>query len=193
MHQREVLAACSTPFGITAVGSCHEGGPQRRLDVLNAFRHHGCRESTAACARRPTTGAQRLSASRLSGDDRCAAASTPRRVLNAFRHHGCREVDARVAPDDGHRAQRLSASRLSGGGTRTAGAALPLCSTPFGITAVGSGVGGDEAGDGVVLNAFRHHGCRETPRGLRGWSPRRCAQRLSASRLSGESDPSSPG
>ena len=184
---RTSLARCSTPFGITAVGSSGRGrargswacaqrlsasrlsgvGQRLRISllirVLNAFRYHGCRETTMTTT---TTRNFRCSTpfgitavgSRHGHDDPRAP-----RVLNAFRHHGCREVLAPakqrlVCP----RAQRLSASRLSGASrSRRAGLSSP-CSTPFGITAVGRlPLGGLRVARGEVLNAFRHHGCRE--------------------------------
>ena len=130
---------CSTPFGITAVGSVSRGRQRAFAGVLNAFRHHGCREAHGR------------------GLPGLADA-----VLNAFRHHGCREEPR---PD-------------------VTGRDVLMCSTPFGITAVGSATGGLVLRLKLVLNAFRHHGCRESPPAA---APRRtrCAQRLSASRLSG--------
>ena len=84
-------------------------------------------------------------------------------MLNAFRHHGCREPAATPARAGCSRgAQRLSASRLSG---VIAGVTWPhsrSCSTPFGITAVGSGDARQRRALPAVLNAFRHHGCRES-------------------------------
>ncbi len=138
--RRAMSAPCSTPFGITAVGRRRDARWHPPLDVLNAFRHHGCREADL----------------RL----RCA----PRRaVLNAFRHHGCRELQPQ------HRLACLH----------------DQCSTPFGITAVGSG---DSLPLVVmcekVLNAFRHHGCREVSQ-VASKVLASSAQRLSASRLSG--------
>ncbi len=135
----QTVLSCSTPFGITAVGSGRDRDPQHRGDVLNAFRHHGCREGPPRRAR-----------------------PAERAVLNAFRHHGCREVEA------GQRA-----------------AVVESCSTPFGITAVGSDIDDGLLRPVEVLNAFRHHGCREVLASSRRSRRKAGAQRLSASRLSG--------
>ena len=86
-------------------------------------------------------------------------------VLNAFRHHRGRHV------------------RLSIMSER-----LRMCSTPFGITEVGTGVGldlGRPATD--VLNAFRHHRGRHAD-AARGRTPPASAQRLSASQRSARVD-----
>ena len=64
---RPVIAAalaCSTPFGITEVGTRRRPRSSQRLDVLNAFRHHRGRQLAAA-----------------------RATASAHRVLNAFRHH----------------------------------------------------------------------------------------------------------
>ena len=178
--------------------------------VLNAFRHHRGRHASppARSCRRPRC-AQRLSASQRSArGERSARSSNPacaqrlsasqrsarkcpgdRRyeciVLNAFRHHRGRH------------------GRLRGGVRPTR-----KCSTPFGITEVGTRIHLHRNVISThVLNAFRHHrgrhsrrgrcetlrGACSTPFGItevgtrpgrRGPSSHRCAQRLSASQRS---------
>ena len=44
MVRGQCALRCSTPFGITAVGSWRVCHIWEWLKVLNAFRHHGCRE-----------------------------------------------------------------------------------------------------------------------------------------------------
>ena len=88
-------------------------------------------------------------------------------MLNAFRHHG--EGDN----------QRLT----------TAHNAVAGCSTPFGITARGTGQGRvANVLKGVVLNAFRHHGEGDPGAAAALEVVRAGAQRLSASRRGGPAD-----
>ncbi len=167
VFRSSVVYQCSTPFGITAVGS-----PCGRV-----------RKPTARCA-------QRLSASRLSGACRAPRGRRACSVLNAFRHHGCREQRSPSCAPTIRSAQRLSASRLSGVPGGVSAADLDACSTPFGITAVGSVIRRD-----LLTPLVR---C-STPFGItavgRGVGAVRIlyvpgAQRLSASRLSGGRPPS---
>ena len=131
---------CSTPFGITEVGTKMPWGSTVRMycaqrlsasqrsartaawrrssypKVLNAFRHHRGRHPHPPSPKRHFDArAQRLSASQ-----RSALASRPVRnpsgsVLNAFRHHRGRHAPRPERP--------IVAS---------------VCSTPFGITEVGT-------------------------------------------------------
>ena len=129
------LRECSTPFGITEVGTQNARQFQARLQVLNAFRHHrgrhmifpsfGCigyrcstpfgitEVGTRAGARGyfGSACAQRLSASQRSAHRQHRLARPVMFVLNAFRHHRGRHRDR----------------------------------------------GGARGGGSAVLNAFRHH------------------------------------
>ncbi len=173
---------CSTPFGITEVGTRSRGRWRRSQPVLNAFRHHrgghcafGVQEEWSvsvlnafrhhrgghnsrllrsisprvcstpfgitevgtalmALAFFALTSAQRLSASQRWARPERRQRADLARVLNAFRHH-------------------------RGGHTRS-GTRSPFgspCSTPFGITEVGTGWPRASHDRGIVLNAFRHH------------------------------------
>ena len=230
---------CSTPFGITEVGTDRSRSLQyRRQSVLNAFRHHRGRHREAG--RHGRTVGDVLNAFRHHrGRHSKGSTHAPRNnpVLNAFRHHrgrhrranlrrhrsrmcstpfGITEVGTRRlrAKTSGcPRAQRLSASQRSAHGTgRTASkarrcaqrlsasqrSALPddlpgftfpgecstpfgitevgtlamneagysaeECSTPFGITEVGTRPRHDQSQGLVVLNAFRHHRGRHRSR-----------------------------
>ncbi len=108
---------CSTPFGITEVGT-------RRLPL--PFLVDRC--------------AQRLSASQRWAPVRGAPHDSRRQVLNAFRHHrGGHEL----RPAEGHPvASVLNAFRHHRGGHAIAvarvGRRRAMCSTPFGITEVGT-------------------------------------------------------
>ena len=200
---------CSTPFGITAVGSfaallfifpnanvlnafrhhgCREVGAESAGDgegqVLNAFRHHGCRESKPSARAAVSPCAQRLSASRLSGDDAAEylghveACSTPFGITAVGRHVAASHRGGRMCSTPfGITAVGRVTKRIHRG-------EIIECSTPFGITAVGRPLPLRRADAAQVLNAFRHHGCREVlPVALVvSYSG---AQRLSASRLSG--------
>ena len=134
---------CSTPFGITAVGTSRAARQAAYCSrVLNAFRHH-CGRHTC----RMSTGSHSPS------------------VLNAFRHHcgrhclrgrrtsnpvsrcstpfGITEVgtrDSRAGRIATSCAQRLSASLRSAPRAYrvTSGYRALPCSTPFGITEVGT-------------------------------------------------------
>ena len=175
--------------------------------VLNAFRHHRGRHTTAPkaypsasmCAQRlsasqrsalatmsphspDTLCAQRLSASQRSAPDRHQDYDCRLEVLNAFRHHRGRHTQLLKPLAAYHGAQRLSASQRSApAGIGTCVLKLVRCSTPFGITEVGTSLrkeihrtviecstpfGITEVGtidhhrstlNLNVLNAFRHH------------------------------------
>ncbi len=119
----------------------HNRRNQRRqafIRVLNAFRHHCGRHASTLfnVSARPTQGAQRLSASLWSARQHDQTAHDGHdSVLNAFRHHCGR-----------HRVAGWGGPKL-----------LAECSTPFGITVVGTTAQRRSCGDGPVLNAFRHH------------------------------------
>ena len=109
---------CSTPFGITEVGTYWNYFDAARESVLNAFRHHRGRHT-----------AEKV------GD------FLREKVLNAFRHHRGRHAT-----------------------TRRGLAFSPLCSTPFGITEVGTVSFLGPLAYLIVLNAFRHHRGRHSCR-----------------------------
>ncbi|SDW05795.1 hypothetical protein SAMN05444383_10186 [Myxococcus xanthus] len=159
--------SCSTPFGITASGT-------RRLQRVSTL-HQAC--STPFGITASGTGrsagcsysedcAQRLSASRRAGLMTWHRTGVPPRVLNAFRHHGER---------DGMHCQMVARNALcstpfgitASGTTRTdtaSACASETCSTPFGITASGTDSAPSACrGASAVLNAFRHHGERDSP------------------------------
>jgi len=135
-------------------------------------------------AARPPRGAQRLSASRSFAVDGVFLFHMTLHVLNAFRHHGVSRTQAKLAISDGGAcAQRLSASRsFAEFADQGVVKYFEMCSTPFGITEfrgqqcvdflqVSPGAqrlsasrsfagqpGRHLSIDGLVLNAFRHHG-----------------------------------
>ena len=148
--------ACSTPFGITEVGTRHAiSGSSWLRRVLNAFRHHRGRHFR----KEPGAG---IGVS----------------VLNAFRHHrGRHDVHDAWHRRGSSRAQRLSASQRSArrGGEllRVAGR---VCSTPFGITEVGTlALAVRRRPLNRVLNAFRHHRGRHDCRSSSAAGTRRCS------------------
>ena len=184
-----IVDVCSTPFGITEVGTVRCLADAFEVCVLNAFRHHRGRHD--GNQPRGLGGARVLNAFRHhrgrhhreeQKDDR------NQYVLNAFRHHRGRhrERSARFAVAR-NCAQRLSASQRSAlGRSHGVGDGQGLCSTPFGITEVGtrsrtmacrqpgsaqrlSASQRSAQGNllrpqrGIrVLNAFRHHRGRHT-------------------------------
>ena len=156
---RLAIDVCSTPFGITEVGTTARSRCcSRHADVLNAFRHH--RGGHAAGPSSPD-GVSRCSTpfgitevgtspSRRSGRARLA-------VLNAFRHH--RGGHGRTCSWTADRQRVLNAFRHHRGGhaPAVASASPMLCSTPFGITEVGTTRPRCRPRHRCVLNAFRHH------------------------------------
>ena len=108
---------CSTPFGITEVGTTKKASHGHEFRVLNAFRHHRGRH--APCQETSCSSAER-SAQRLSASQRSARASSVTWVSLL----GC--------------AQRLSASQRSALAGRGGNDGENRCSTPFGITEVGT-------------------------------------------------------
>ena len=135
---REVIAdhPCSTPFGITEVGTSSEasamGGDcwcSTPFGITEVGTGSRYRQGSAVqCA-------QRLSASQRSAPRNSAPLAHSPSVLNAFRHHRGRHV---VSTDVMSRAHK--------------------CSTPFGITEVGTRERRfPRPARHRVLNAFRHH------------------------------------
>ncbi len=137
--------------------------------VLNAFRHHRGRHDRLR--RAPAVDAfcaQRLSASQRSARDSVPHALNAVEVLNAFRHH---------------RGRHAAACTIIAG-------ELEMCSTPFGITEVGTGRKRPRARRSRdVLNAFRHHRGRHASRRRAAPMPASGAQRLSASQRSARRSP----
>ncbi len=138
-------AKCSTPFGITEVGtdSAQVNFP-RNSTVLNAFRHHRGRHRFCSPVRREPGRVLNAFRHHRGRHSRIREQSGQfATVLNAFRHHRGRHSSCiGSSRDQWHRAQRLSASQRS--------ARL-------------------EAGPGPcpglnVLNAFRHHRGRHRSR-----------------------------
>ena len=184
-------AWCSTPCGITEVGTSVDEavrspvrGAQRlaasqrsarswryavhveQRDVLNALRHHRGRHTIGSLDRSSgRDGAQRLAASQRSA--RAAEHLRPisDTVLNALRHHRGRH-------------QSLVERPLR---------SICVCSTPCGITEVGTRDRPTSRRDRVVLNALRHHrGAAPVPARIGRRST--CAQRLAASQRSARCD-----
>ena len=150
---------CSTPFGITEVGTL--GGLTDSPGASGAQRLSASQRSARRdfpTPRKQSSGAQRLSASQRSARGSLRPSRRALTVLNAFRHHRGRHPsilgnllrNRRVLNAfRHHRGRHPSASRNNTTGGK--------CSTPFGITEVGTRVK-QVAVDGVdVLNAFRHH------------------------------------
>ncbi len=198
--RKQVSTWCSTPSGITASGTItpratrpragrsaqrlpasrragrsgdHRRSPGRRRQVLNAFRHHD------------EQGCQRWSGHHHD-----------QTVLNAFRHHGERDGRTpKILTTTG--AWCSTPSGITASGTRQFDLETLVsdeCSTPSGITASGTcgsgwtdargtgaqrlpasrraglGVGGSARDGLAVLNAFRHHGERDSF-GRASWRP----------------------
>ncbi len=165
----QVGQECSTPFGITEVGTPRPAsGRASSLGgvVLNAFRHHRGRHTRPSMSSTTRAyGAQRLSASQRSAPAGRRPHYQVQLVLNAFRHHrGRHDTSATERRERYQSAQRLSASQRSARrfvgilerrfesvlnafrhhrgrhGTAWAGVGADYlgCSTPFGITEVGT-------------------------------------------------------
>ena len=131
---------CSTPFGITEVGTEHvPGSTAVRCSAQRLSASQRSARATARSIATPLISAQRLSASQRSARSAASVRQSAIAVLNAFRHHRGRHASAR---------RRVESDAST-------------CSTPFGITEVGT-----------VEPQHRDHRAR------------RCAQRLSASQRS---------
>ena len=156
-----VMALCSTPFGITEVGTSLPGGPTGPgVPCSTPFGITEVGTLLAQTRRLLSISAQRLSASKRSA--LILATPTSRQRTSA---------------------QRLSASQRSAPGETGGTAISGTCSTPFGITEVGTHSFPSSPASRGVLNAFRHHRGRHTV--YRKRIPLRvCAQRLSASQRS---------
>ncbi len=206
---------CSTPFGITASGTClrlgREGdqafGAQRlsasrraglgthkgrilRQKVLNAFRHHGERDFIKVIVPGDKNKCSTPFGITASGTQVHGLALLRVEVLNAFRHHGERDKSMSASETSRMRAQRLSASRRAGRLFWGEDGTPVSCSTPFGITASGTGLPRGLHRRRVVLNAFRHHGERDCSRAR--FTPCRAGV-LNAFRHHGERDKSGVG
>ncbi len=190
---------------------CRRTRPASSRIVLNAFRHHGERDCTICCCCGWAYWCSTPSGITASGTDVRRSAGVRERVLNAFRHHGERDDHSAWLARNATGAQRLPASRRAGlpllpvllrGNAE--------CSTPSGITASGtsSSLSGASPSSGCaqrlpasrragpcplpevprhprVLNAFRHHGERDSGRRRIRSSAASSAQRLPASRRAG--------
>ena len=176
---------CSTPFGITEVGTWRAGvivDPGRL--VLNAFRHHrGGRHAEGRAGIHRLVRAQRLSASQRWAHQTLPHPQRQPIVLNAFRHHrGGRDRVCDSCLDHVLSAQRLSASQRWARVPPLASSPIPgLCSTPFGITEVGASFVNATTVTGSACST--PFGITEvgTPAATTALSPTRSAQRLSAS------------
>ena len=138
---------CSTPFGITAVGTQLSG--------------HVTQPSRSTCSTPFGITDVGTSADFRQHSD-CTA------VLNAFRHH-CGRHTIGHWHEIGPRPKCSTPFGITAVGTshghRSCPACRRRCSTPFGITAVGTLRQSDSTGPcGDVLNAFRHHCGRHTDR-----------------------------
>ncbi len=142
---------CSTPFGITEAGTTDDS-PHAAPAVLNAFRHHRGRHLSDAIdrldlralnafrhhrapSRHPITDQAHSSAQRLSASQRSA-----------------REVGDRREPQSSC-AQRLSASQRSAHRGKRPLLSMSWCSTPFGITEVGTPLPGPTRSSAQRLSA----------------------------------------
>ena len=159
---RSDLSMCSTPFGITEVGTDEPPVLKNVEFMLNAFRHHRGRHNLHPAGRRVLIGCStpfgitevgtRLLAFGKQSPERC---STPfgitevgtrvaldrravPRMLNAFRHHRGRHSRNSTGSLASADAQRLSASQRSARHPLTFASCILECSTPFGITEVGT-------------------------------------------------------
>ncbi len=187
-HSSGARCWCSTPFGITEVGTRTAlAAGSRAARVLNAFRHHrgrhGWRRFDQFRATRECSTP--FGITEVGTESAATAASPSPVVLNAFRHHRGRHVSDRrltlrslgqVLNAFRHHRGRHSAvveslkRRRSGCSTPfgitevgtpaglAGGFGASGCSTPFGITEVGTTATQSRVDDDrTVLNAFRHH------------------------------------
>ena len=145
--------ACSTPCGITEVGTeSGRAGRRTHSRVLNALRHHRGRHRRIRQTTAPADGAQRLTASQRSAPlragrriERGRQCSTPYGITEVGTTAACAPVAGRL-----------------------------VCSTPYGITEVGTrSTSSRIRAVQHVLNALRHHrGRHATIAGRRRASPR---------------------
>ena len=134
------LRMCSTPFGITEVGTSRS--MWRRTSHTWCSTPFGITEvgTRGEVSRNaPVNCAQRLSASQRSARDHAVRDARPRGVLNAFRHHRGRHM----CPSSNRSRQSpvLNAFRHHRGrhaSSQCVSIATRRCSTPFGITEVGT-------------------------------------------------------
>ena len=182
---------CSTPCGITEVGTrrsptapidgsaCAQrlAASQRSAhDRLRPWPIRGLSAQRLAASQRSAprprldlhgaaSSAQRLAASQRSARRSCGTRSARRlRVLNALRHHRGRHAGQRSVLRTGQSsAQRLAASQRSAPvRLRPMPSRWYRCSTPCGITEVGTRRVDAALPAWSVLNALRHHRGRHT-------------------------------
>ena len=201
---------CSTPFGITEVGTTgwdDDGtggtGAQRlsasqrsaRGRVVKKERPRPCAQRLSASQRsaqyirgpasRPAVRAQRLSASQRSALPHRARRGDLVRVLNAFRHHrGRHSRVAKILPAFALCSTPFGITEV---GTRSISARHSIsvaCSTPFGITEVGTSL--TIARAAAAVSAQRLSASQRSARNPPARVPwhRSGAQRLSASQRS---------
>ena len=185
---------CSTPFGITEVGTHEAAGVAAATCCAQRLSasQRSAPESSCASLLQPSS-AQRLSASQRSARQPVGRPRRPHEVLNAFRHHRGRHPRGRL-PSGGRRGV-LNAFRHHRGRHASRAGSLPRrskcstpfgitevgtlpelladrahnqCSTPFGITEVGTRAVPALAQQRGVLNAFRHHRGRHAFRHVLG-------------------------
>ena len=133
--------SCSTPFGITEVGTEERLQIGAKEPVLNAFRHHRGRHHQDGFGSSVSECAQRLSASQRSARGGRHRRRRHEQVLNAFRHHRGRHWSA--PRSHGLAWLVLNAFRHHRGRHKAEcfrNVSFTVCSTPFGITEVGTGV-----------------------------------------------------
>ncbi len=143
----------------------HEQIPDDRscgFEVLNALRHHCGRHRTQAARKKDRERAQRLAASLRSALGTGSGCSTGSGVLNALRHHCGRHTY--MLGDEARVNACSTPCGITAVGTQHDGVITAdhlQCSTPCGITAVGTRqpclIGAQERPRGRVLNALRHH------------------------------------
>ena len=153
------LTVCSTPFGITEVGTLWP--PPRAPLTASAQRLSASQRSALNRHRRRVSRKSVLNAFRHHRGRHCIRRrnlATHNPVLNAFRHHRGRHLQG-VATATG-KPMCSTPFGITEVGTRPGQLlrpAHPACSTPFGITEVGTRRTGRHGRTGRVLNAFRHH------------------------------------
>ena len=158
---RQDAAVCSTPFGITEVGTLDRQPARTRV-----------------------IGAQRLSASQRSAHRHGSRRRRAPAVLNAFRHHRGRHLSVAATVSVGAWcAQRLSASQRSARSTAARRRSAAVCSTPFGIKEVGTRRRSSMRADGASAQRLSASKDGHRP-GRRDRRRRAGAQRLSASKRS---------
>ena len=152
---------CSTPYGITEVGTRSEfasAHPASR--VLNALRHHrGRHTGRTEYGPADSSCSTPYGITEVGTTGRGARTAADRDVLNALRHHRGRHRQVAV----GRQLQRVLNALRHHRGRHTEGRGCTdrrpqECSTPYGITEVGTRAAWPQAScRREVLNALRHH------------------------------------